>query len=362
MKPIMRAAAIAVAIAIAASATGHAQANAVVLLPGLDELNSDVGWWGYALGNTGFYSINTVSSLSSSSSIATQTSALNSFLSANGLGSAAVIVGHSQGGLVARYASRSTPVQGVVTVASPNAGAPIATEGALAYVGGTQAMIYLELFLVNEGWTADWGACDVCSRAWYDVSASFVDLGTLIATGLEVLYGVPFLQSNPHLFDLGPGTSVISSLSNYGLELAADREAVAVDVVDYAAAPFRLLTAEYADADALFLSLGASDLIFDGQDIYYAANDPGECYGDCGTLATVGNAMVTLGDVLGSVPVDVNFAVIGGIPNDGLVPTANEALPDKGPFRTLAYLTHVEVLYDNQGGDIVGTVNRAAGR
>ena len=230
------------------AATAAAQ-TPVVLIQGLDETTGAVAGWYNALANAG-YASQVISSLNSSSSIGAQTSAVGGFLSGSGYGTNTILVGHSQGGLVARYASRSTPLLGLVTVASPNAGADIAGFGS-AQVGAMEGVASLDLWNINQGWGLDWGECNDCSSYWYDASTFFTDLASAAGLGLEVAVGVPFLISNPHLVDMAPESSTITNLMfNPGLELAADREAIAVDVIDYAAAPFRLVYPSPGDADA----------------------------------------------------------------------------------------------------------------
>jgi hypothetical protein len=70
--------------------------------------------------------------------------------------------------------------------------------------------------------------------------------------------------------------------------------------------------------------------------------------------------MMIVGDIIGDLPFTVNYSVVGGVPNDALVPTANESLPDKGPFRTVFGLTHQEIL--NDGQDVVQGVDHITGR
>lgn len=98
--------------------------------------------------------------------------------------------------------------------------------------------------------------------------------------------------------------------------------------------------------------------------ILTSAGDPGQCDPDddpnCGTIEEIANSIVWFGDFLGDLPDIANYQIVGGVPNDGLVPTANEALPDKPVFRTLSNITHDEVL--NDGTDLVSTLNAMTGR
>jgi pimeloyl-ACP methyl ester carboxylesterase len=352
--------------ALSRIAIANAQATPTVLVPGLDETTGNVTWWYNALANSGKYFPYFVDGLNSSSAVSTQTTVVTSFLSSHSLSSNAVIVGHSQGGLVARYASRSTSLLGLLTVASPNAGAPIASSYAQTYAISLESLAGFELFEINQGLGLAWDVCPFCADRWYNVTTYLNDFAAIVGTGFEVVKGVPFLNSNPHLGDLAPGSGVISSLqTNPGLELAADREAIAVDVVDYAAAPFRLTAGTEADADALaqLVAIWATELNFDGDQIYFEATN-GDCYDAdmCPRIANVGNAMVTYAELVANLPLDVNYYLIGGVPNDGLVPTANEALPGKAPIRTQLHITHNQVLWDNNGTDILGAMDFITGR
>jgi hypothetical protein len=70
--------------------------------------------------------------------------------------------------------------------------------------------------------------------------------------------------------------------------------------------------------------------------------------------------MGDLGQLLEDVPWVANYAIVGGIPNDALVPTYAESLPDKQIFRIVAGLTHNEILGDGQ--DVLSGANAVSGR
>jgi triacylglycerol esterase/lipase EstA (alpha/beta hydrolase family) len=101
--------------------------NNVALVHGFLEGPANWGNMPSLLSGAGFNAF-TVPTVNSSDPIATQSTALNSYLSTNGVTNS-ILVGHSQGGLVSRYATRSQAARGILTVATPNGGAPIAGAG-----------------------------------------------------------------------------------------------------------------------------------------------------------------------------------------------------------------------------------------
>jgi hypothetical protein len=334
-----------------------AQRTDVVLVQGLDEQADFLNYWSAVLSGTGNYTPHLVGAINSSTSIPTQSDALTSYLTGSAFATSPILVGHSQGGLVSRFASRSVPVAGLLTVASPNAGAPIAGPGAFGAIAGAQALLGIELFDMNQALSLNWGECD-CSQAWYDANTFITDAITLIGTGFELLKGVPFLFTNPYLGDNAPGSSEVTSLlTNSSLEQAARREAIGVDVIDYSAAPWRLLFDQgTADVYAGAIALWGLNLTLDAMSIQFAAEDPNSCWSDnCAAFENAANAMGIIAQIFEDVPYIANVQVIGGVPNDALVPTFNEALPDKPLFRTVGGITHMEVLGD--GDDIIGALN-----
>lgn len=149
-------------------------------------------------------------------------------------------------------------------------------------------------FQINQGQSIDWNVCNGCSFWWYEVNDFLANLLTDFGWGMDALFVIPFRADNPHLGDLAPGSGVVASLvNNPGLEQAAAREAIAVDVQDYGAAPFRLLAdAGTADALAAAVAIWSLELDLGGLSLYEAATDESQCYDTdvCPTVANIGNS------------------------------------------------------------------------
>jgi len=332
-----------------------AQRTDVVLVQGLSESAADMSYWGSVLNGTGNYTTHTVGTINSSGFIGTQVAALSAFLSDNGFGAAAVVAGHSQGGLVSRIASRSGALGGLLTVATPNEGAPIADAGLVLI--DYNALIALYTWDANMVFTDDLSA-----YPWYpnylEATAIVADVLPFVVAAFDA-GGVWFWLNNPYIGDLSPYSSVIGDLqTNWSLEQASQREAIAVDVVDYGAAPWRLL---YSDASAQSLANAiftyGVTLNLDGVVISLGV-DPADPIN--GSIQEFASGITGIGNIAIAIPEIANIDLVGGVPNDGLVPTANERLPDKIAFRTVTDRSHNDILSDGQ--DIVDAMNHLTGR
>src|ERR1700685_3290699 len=145
-------------------------------------------------------------SYSSTSSLSNQGTSLVSEIKTVG-GNNYILIGHSQGGLISRYAAQyfqSNPpnqVAGVVTVDTPHLGADLIQNGPLI----APASYALGTFL----W--DWTGCVtqwenfVCLLAWLDYNVG-PPMGAVFAA-LPVL---------PDINDLTPGSAFLTSLNGYG--------------------------------------------------------------------------------------------------------------------------------------------------
>lgn len=334
-----------------------------VLIPGLSETNDFTNPWAYYLNATGNYAAQTVPTLNTSSSVGTQSSSVSGYLSGIG-GTNAILIGHSMGGVVSRYTARSTPVLGLLTVATPNFGANVADPLTMTTIVGQEAMAGIFLFDMNQVNSTHFQSCDGCGEIWYEATTGVTDVVALLGAGFELYNAIPFLFGNPYTADLKPSSPWISGLiENPGLEQATFRQAIAVDVQDYAAAPFRLAyTAATADYYASYLAYYGMYLMLQGGYLVTIASDPSRCWDEynCGVIIGGGQAMGNLGQLIEDVPWVANYAIIGGIPNDALVPTYAESLPDKQIFRIVTGLNHNEIL--GNAADVVAGADAVSGR
>ena len=138
-------------------------------------------------------------------SLSTQGNELVSQINSTG-GNGYIAIGHSQGGLVSRFAAQyyqshnilPAPIKGVVTLDAPNQGAPVVITGPAALEGGL-------LSLSQSLW--DWAGCVTP----YDNPVCF--LADLTAAG-----GIPFagwFYSNGDIDDLVPGSAFLSNLNGF---------------------------------------------------------------------------------------------------------------------------------------------------
>ncbi len=148
-----------------------------------------------------------IPSLSSTDSLSNQGTALKSQIDSAG-GGGYILIGHSQGGLISRYAgqlyqaanSNQTTVAGVVTLDTPNQGAPIALTPGVAISAGLQA-------IANNLWQSTG-----CFTP-YDNFVCFT--AALIYTGAPPAAAWFESQATPALYDLIPGSSFLNQLNSY---------------------------------------------------------------------------------------------------------------------------------------------------
>ena len=148
-------------------------------------------------------------SYSSTSSLSSQGTTLVNDITTNG-GAGYILIGHSQGGLISRYAAqyfqthnpnRTSPaITGVVSVDTPHKGADLILSGSSL----SPDLQYLALLLWY--WTrcvrpGDNGACFL---AWMEYNA-----GPYIGKGFDIASGFPDLK------DMTPGSSFLTSLNGY---------------------------------------------------------------------------------------------------------------------------------------------------
>ncbi len=138
-----------------------------------------------------------------------------------------VLVGHSNGGLVARQLSTKRPVGGIVTLGSPHLGAPLARniQGVTSSYLFTGDKLSVLLFMVgatsNNRFTGIWNSPGV---AW--VRAGISGLGAALWWTIgSIENSIGPVVTAPVLTDMKPGSAVLNAL-NSGGNLA--RESVTV--------------------------------------------------------------------------------------------------------------------------------------
>jgi pimeloyl-ACP methyl ester carboxylesterase len=190
-----------------------------------------------ATGNYNAYAIN----LTASDHLSSQTSVVSSYLSGTGVADSTIIVGHSQGGLVSRIATRTTGVGGILTIGTPHNGATIVTSGVelvddLAEVGLDEvtAVTYLRTFCDNHPGN---DACEVPGQAAYYSSERLAALDVIVTAWAE------FTLNADDLHDMAPGSATIAGLqSGYASEQTGGRRvSVQVDDEEEYTGPFRYL-------------------------------------------------------------------------------------------------------------------------
>lgn len=117
-----------------------------------------------------------------------------------------LLIGHSQGGLIARYAAQhyqqlgSPKVSGVITLDAPNQGAPLAASG---FVAADAAMTNAALQLFD----------DAGCYSPFDSFVCFTAYATALGVGGLTDYGV--YSSIPALTDLIPDSNFLQTLNTY---------------------------------------------------------------------------------------------------------------------------------------------------
>ena len=180
-----------------------------------------------------------------------------------GIAGMPVVVGHSNGGIVAREWSKTKPMKGLLTLSSPNQGAPIANN-AIAW-GMYNASIVAGLMNVqasfsnpNEG--SYWILSVIQGALAFAADTVGTSIAAMAATGFDI-YAPVFSQDKV-------GSSYMQSLNsggNLAREAAAipNRVSIATYVPDYnLGGVFRALSPDHADAfrAALWASVGTLDV------------------------------------------------------------------------------------------------------
>jgi pimeloyl-ACP methyl ester carboxylesterase len=353
-----------IAACCAVVSSARAQATPVLLIHGIE---TDASTWAStkaALNATGNYDAHAIS-LTWTDHLSSQASAVSSYLSGTGVADSTILVGHSQGGLVARIATRTTAVGGILTIGTPHDGAPIVNSSSELILD--EAEIGLDEYLAVTGLPTycdnhpGEDACEVSPSAVY-----------LAADGLGLLElggGVAgeWTLSHDDIPEMNPGSTTIAGLqSGYASEQSGGRRvSIRVDDEQEEAGPFRFLYG--ADLGSNY-STEAEDAASDMATIGYLFElwglnaetviDPDEA----GALdeEDMAGAMDDMGFFLQQFcAIDWNYDFVGGGANDGIVPWLNQVMPSSSTV-SLLYRSHAEET--NQSSAILGALNSMTGR
>jgi predicted alpha/beta hydrolase family esterase len=184
-----------------------------------------------------------------------------------------VAVGHSLGGLVARQWRRSHQLEGVITLGTPNRGAPIANH-INEWVGFNDSLFgavgNVFYWLGNVSYDQWWWVYSAVegSLNWGGYIADFAIYHLLVEMGMQ--YGVPFVQEvyvgSPYLDDLnrGAGWEAATIPSRVGIVNTASEY--------WRGGPFRLKNPDYAGELSIITSTAAAALDYWGFHIYAEAD------------------------------------------------------------------------------------------
>lgn len=157
----------------------------------------------------------------------TQANLLNHQANLGGAPPDTVVVGHSNGGLVARQLSTKRALGGIVTVGSPHLGAPLAgnVQGVRQfYINSGEKLSVLLVMLGARG--PNQYSPLYNSPAMAPLRAAFTTLGLALATTVGAIDArISPLLTTPVLADMTPGSAALNALNSPG-NLA--REAAAV--------------------------------------------------------------------------------------------------------------------------------------
>jgi pimeloyl-ACP methyl ester carboxylesterase len=141
-------------------------------------------------------------------------------MNASGFGSNTAAIAHSQGGLIARRASMSSPLSAIMTVGTPHDGAPVASPESQQYFRDYLENVSYDLggFLVIELWLGDCFpvAPEIQATDWQCIAEDFAlawSIGYAINRGASALAN-NFLGSADALHDLTPGSSFLDTLNS----------------------------------------------------------------------------------------------------------------------------------------------------
>jgi hypothetical protein len=273
-------------------------------------------------------------------------------------GTNAVIVAHSQGGLVSRLAIRTDSVRGLITIGTPHQGAPIAGEGGTLFtlgeeITGDDGLVY---DLLGNACADDAALCDN-----YDTAFELIDGAVALAT--DALDGALIYtgETDADITDMEVGSPTIDSFeTQYYLEKTGSRYSIVVDDVYETLGPFRLwedVTDATTDADAMsWVGSVEAETALDIQFEDDPEEDP-----DYTDHSLGADALFDLGIVVNRYCSDIwNEDIVGSYSNDALIPTSSQEMPNSTDVYSLQYVSHTEET--TQSTTIQGRLNALTGR
>jgi len=177
-----------------------------------------------------------------------------------GLPGSTIAVGHSNGGLVARQWSRLHPVSGIVTLGTPNQGAPLAYN-ALRWLNFNFAAssVITEVFNAYARNCCTWNGTLAQLQNWIYYVRYWLSLE---ATGLAATIGID--TTAPVLAQMASGSPAgLNSSANLSREASAVPARVGIGIVAhnfYYAGPFRAMWPEDGDTIASWMSTTVNTL------------------------------------------------------------------------------------------------------
>ena len=276
--------------------------------------------------------------LAASSGVSLQAGQLLSWKGAFGLGSSLILVGHSQGGLVSRAASRTDSVSGLITIGTPHQGAFIAT--AKPYVDAWWVDFAVASgsvgFLSNiQPYDPSYAAAQ---RALTHAPIALQNASIVIAAGLSA---IP--TGNPSLTDMTPGSALLAGSNGLNtlptLEKTGRRYAIVGQLnAGYEGGPVRLLpgaTDAFSDFIGTDLVLWSFQLEQDALDLY-------DVSGFWHVQAVFG--LHDMSAMLYNFAPFWTYTVVGGYPNDAVVPSYSQAgLPSSSAIPVVVTsISHLE--------------------
>lgn len=251
------------------------------------------------------------------------------------LASDVAVVGHSMGGIIARLASRLHPTQGILTIGTPHYGAPLARQIVASWDSpmvwytwfanliGTLALVGFPVD--NQEWVGP-------NLSWYDIQRARYDTWHTVDDffALSTLDLSQILASTPAMADLAPGSPAMIELNSeagVSLEQTPKRGSMApsLDWADYPSGPFILLGSRgVAHQMGDYLQMHGWATFNDGLIFWSGADWNSETYWD---VVRTGTALMTLGYMEACYWAFWNEVVVGGMPNDGIVPGWSMVMP-----------------------------------
>jgi pimeloyl-ACP methyl ester carboxylesterase len=284
----------------------------------------------------------------------TNDDSLVNFMNNIGLESDAVVLGHSMGGIIARLASRKHRIQGLVTIGTPHLGAPLAAAvtddpwnsplwrwDLLASYLSFEAISALPWS--DDDWAGPFLSSLDIAAARSDATGTIFDLA-----GLSQFVWGDVVGLVPAVHDLAPDSPAIANLNSIA-GLDSEQIGIRASILagigpdGYITGPFLLgflgnRGAALAMGD--YLQARGSATFVDGIRLWAGADWESDLNWQ---ETSAGFSLMALGDLEMSYWLFWNLNVIGGMPNDGVVPEWSMIMPRSDEvFETGTAVLHTE--------------------